>query len=462
MTDEQPIVPPHSTEAEQSVLGGLMHDKGAWDQISDKITAKDFYRHDHTLIFQAIASLLESVQDAAVDPVTIGDTLTRRGLLEEAGGHAYLEALKRDAPGASNVSAYADVIRAAAVRRRLLEFGHRLRDLSPPARKRDRYGQRDDQQFMSVEEWLEYAEVEIGRISGRDRSSAKGMQPIKSLLSDAVDTIGARYEQDSHITGIPTGLDDLDKKTAGLHKGDLIIVAGRPSMGKTALAMCLAEHAALHAKVGCAVFSMEMPGEQLSLRLLSSIGRIDQSRVRSGQLVDEDWPRLTMAVTRLSEASIEIDDSPALTPTDMRSRLRRLQREHDIGLVIVDYLQLMQVANSGENRATEIAEISRGLKAMAKECGVAVVALSQLNRQLEARPNRRPVMSDLRESGSIEQDADLIVFVYRDEVYNPESPDAGTAELIIGKQRNGETGTVRSAFLGSFTRFENLAPDFDR
>lgn len=438
-------VPPHSTDAEQAVIGGLMLDNSSWDQIADRISSHDFYRHDHKLIFSAIAALNDAGKPC--DAVTIGEWLESKGQLEEAGGLAYLGALAKDSPGAVNLKHYADIVREKSVMRQLISTGNDITTSAYAPEGRD------------AAALIEFAEQRVFEIAEKGSRAQKGFLGIKHLLKSAVDRIDQLFQSGGNITGIPTGIDAFDAKTAGLQKGDLIIVAGRPSMGKTSFAMNLAEHAAIREKTPTAVFSMEMSGEQLALRMISSLGRIDQSKVRTGKLDDEDWPRITSAITLMSEAPIFIDDTPALSPSEMRARARRLKREHGLGLIVVDYLQLMQIAGNKENRATEISEISRGLKAMAKELDVPVIALSQLNRNLEQRPDKRPVMSDLRESGSIEQDADIIVFIYRDEVYNENSPEAGTAEVIIGKHRNGPTGKVRTAFLGRFTRFENLATD---
>ncbi|MDX1454006.1 MAG: replicative DNA helicase [Gammaproteobacteria bacterium] len=442
---DQLKVPPHSVEAEQSVIGGLMLDNSSWDQIADRLGAHDFYRHDHRLIFGAIAALREA--DKPADAITVSEQLEQSGKLEEAGGMAYIGALAKDAPGSANVRHYADIVRERSVLRQLIRTGNEIASTAHTPEGR------------TPAEILEFAEQRVFEIAEKGTRAQQGFTGIRKLLTKAVDRIDELFNSDSHITGIPTGLTSFDEKTAGLQPGDLVIVAGRPSMGKTSFAMNMVEHAAIREKVPVAVFSMEMPGDQLALRMISSLGRINQGKVRTGKLDEEDWPRITSAVTLMSEAPIFIDDTPALTPTEMRARARRLKREHGLGMIVVDYLQLMQVAGTKENRATEISEISRGLKALAKELSVPVIALSQLNRGLEQRPDKRPIMSDLRESGAIEQDADLIVFIYRDEVYNEESPFKGTAEVIIGKQRNGPIGMVRAAFLGQFTRFENLASD---
>ena len=438
-------VPPHSIDAEQSVIGALMLDNATWDQVGDLISEADFYRHGHRLIFQAI----ERMADAGhpFDVVTLSEQLGERGELDDVGGLAYLGEVAKNTPSAANIKAYAGIVRERAVLRSLIQVGSAIADTAynPEGRK--------------TEELLDHAEKLVFEIAEKGARNRGGFTPIKDLLVDAVDRIDTLFQQDSAITGVATGFSDLDELTSGLQRSDLIIVAGRPSMGKTSFAMNMAEHAAIRDKVSVAVFSMEMPGEQLAMRLMSSLGRIDQHKVRTGKLGDDDWPRLTSAVGLLAEAPVFIDDTPALNPTELRARARRLKREHDLGLIVIDYLQLMQVPGSGENRTTEISEISRGLKALAKELNVPVIALSQLNRSLEQRPNKRPVMSDLRESGAIEQDADVIVFIYRDEVYNDESPDKGTAEIIVAKQRNGPIGTVRLTFLGQYTRFESFSPD---
>ncbi len=439
-------VPPHSVEAEQSVLGGLMLDNEAWDRIADRIGADDFYRHDHRLIFRAIAALAE--RNAPFDMVTVAEQLQNAGQLKDAGGLAYLGELASQTPSAANIKAYADIVRDRSVLRSLISVGTEVADsaFAPEGRP--------------TRELLDLAEQKVFAIAERGARGAQGFRGMKPLLAAAVEQIEHLFETKSPITGIATGYQDLDELTSGLHPGDLIIVAGRPSMGKTSFAMNIAEYVAMKTAEPIAVFSMEMPGEQIAMRLLSSMGRINQQKLRSGRLEDSDWPRLTSAVSMLSEAPLYIDDTPALSPTELRARSRRLMREHKgLGLIVVDYLQLMQSPGSRENRTTEISEISRSLKALAKELGVPMIVLSQLNRSLEQRPNKRPVMSDLRESGAIEQDADLIAFVYRDEVYNEESPDKGTAEIIIAKQRNGPIGTVRLTFHGQYTRFENYHPD---
>lgn len=438
-------VPPHSREAEQSLLGGLMLDEASWEAVADQVTEEDFYFVAHRLIFRALASLAEAGQPR--DVVTASEWLQREGSLETAGVLAYVGTLARDTPSAANVAAYAAIVRARSVLRQLIRIGT---DIAQSGY---------DPQGREVPELIDAAERQVFQIADAGLRNKQGFVPIRRLLTEALDKIDILFQSDNPITGLGTGLIDFDEKTAGLQPGDLVVIAGRPSMGKTSFAMNLAEHAAIRDKVPTAIFSMEMPGQQLAMRMISSLGRIDQSKVRTGRLSDSDWPRITSAATLIAEAPMFIDDSPSLSPTEIRARSRRLKREHGLGLIVVDYLQLMQVPGNKENRTTEISEISRSLKALAKELSVPVIALSQLNRNLEQRPNKRPVMSDLRESGGIEQDADLIVFIYRDEVYNPESPDKGTAEIIIAKQRNGPTGTVRLTFLGQYTRFENFASE---
>ncbi len=437
-------VPPHSIQAEQSVLGGLMLDNQTWDSVADKVIETDFYRRDHRLIFRSIAQLAEK-QDP-FDVVTLSEVLETTGELQDVGGLAYLSTLARDTPSAANIVAYANIVRDRSVLRQLIHVGTEISDSAFTTEGRE------------TADLLENAERKVFEIAEQRQRGQGGFSSIKSLLAKAVDKIETLYELDGDITGASTGFTDLDQKTSGLQPADLIIVAGRPSMGKTTIAMNMAENVALKSGMPVAVFSMEMPGESLAMRMMSSLGRIDQHKVRTGKLDDDDWPRLTSAINLLAETKLFIDDTPALTPTEVRSRARRLTREHgQLGLIVLDYLQLMQSPASGDNRVQQISDISRGLKALAKELNVPVIALSQLNRNLEQRPNKRPVMSDLRESGAIEQDADLIIFVYRDEVYNEDSPDKGIAEVIIGKQRNGPLGTVRLTFLGQYTRFENFA-----
>ncbi len=438
-------VPPHSLEAEQSVIGGLMLDNRSWNEIADIVNEQDFYRHDHRLIFRSIAALAEG--DKPYDVVTVSEWLGSRGELDSTGGLAYLSILANDTPTAVNVKAYANIVREYSVLRSLIQIGN---EISASAYNAD---------GRPSKELLDEAERKVFQIAEQSAGNREGFEAINDLLGRAVKRVEEMYRNKEAITGIATGFNLFDDKTSGLQRSDLVIVAGRPSMGKTSFAMNIAENAALNGERSVAVFSMEMPGEQLALRMMSSLGRIDSHNLRTGRLDDHDWPRLISSVNMLSKAKLFIDDTPALTPTELRARTRRLKREHGLDMIVVDYLQLMQVSGTTENRATEISEISRSLKALAKELNVPVVALSQLNRSVEQRPDKRPVMSDLRESGSIEQDADVILFIYRDEVYNAESADKGIAELLIRKQRNGPIGMVKLAFLGQYTRFENLAFD---
>lgn len=438
-------VPPHSLDAEQSVLGGLMLDDDAWFNVAEVIGPKDFYRHSHEIIFEAMEDL--AADDQPLDAVTIAERLQSKGLLDKAGGLAYLGELADATPGASNVVAYARIVREYSTLRQLIGAANQIAEsaFNPEGQPSDDLLNQAEQAIFAIAE---------GRLKDG------GPERVVPLLTRTVDRVEKLYATREPITGIATGFDDLDKKTAGLQPSDLIIVAGRPSMGKTSVAMNLVEHALMHSDSSVLVFSMEMPGEQLILRMLSSLGRIDQTRLRSGEMHEDDWPRFTSAVSQLRDKKLYIDDTPALSPNDIRTRARRVAREAGgLDMIMVDYLQLMRGNGKVENRTTEISEISRSLKAIAKEMRCPVVALSQLNRALENRTDRRPVMADLRESGAIEQDADVILFIYRDEVYNPESDAKGTAELIIGKQRNGPIGTVRLSFIGNLTKFENLAPE---
>ena len=439
-------IPPHSIEAEQSVLGGVMLDNHAWEQIADSVSEEDFYRYDHRLIFRAIEDLAED--NKPLDVVTLSEWLGKRGDLEDAGGLAYLGTMAKDTPSAANIRAYADIVRERSILRQLIGVGTEISDsaFNP--------GERGSKEI------LDDAETAVFKIAEQGTKQGQAFKPIKSLLKTTLSHIDELSKSDSSITGLPTGYADFDSMTSGLQKGDLIIVAGRPSMGKTTFSMNIAEFAAVSSKKPVAVFSMEMPAEQLTMRMLSSMGRVDQGRLRTGNLTDDDWPRIAQAVKMFSEVPMFIDDSAALSPTEVRARARRLAREHgQLGLIVLDYLQLMQGSGKSDNRTTEVSEISRSLKALAKELEVPVIVLSQLNRSLEQRPNKRPIMSDLRESGAIEQDADIIVFIYRDEVYNPETTEKGVAEIIIAKQRNGPIGTTRLTFLGKYTRFETFTPD---
>jgi len=438
-------LPPHSVEAERSVLGGLMLDQRAWDQIADAVEAADFYRADHRLIFTAIATLIE--RDQPPDAITVGELLARQGELDSAGGLDYLAQLVEETPSAANIRAYARIVRERAMLRQLIEIGG---DIAASAH---------EEGGRTVEELVDLAEQRVFEIADRGQRRGSGFIALKHILPKTIDRLDVLSHSDGDITGISTGFGDMDRMTAGLQRGDLIIIAGRPSMGKTTFAMNIAENAAIGANVPVAVFSMEMSAEQLSFRMIGSIGRVNQGHLRTGRLTDEDWSRIESAVSMMSNAPIYIDDSAGLTPTDVRARARRLKREHGLGLVVVDYLQLMQVSGTTENRATEISEISRSLKALAKELDVPVIALSQLNRSVEQRTDKKPVMSDLRESGAIEQDADLIVFIYREEVYEPDTPRKGIADIIVAKQRNGPVGEFHLTFLGEFTKFENLVAE---
>ncbi len=438
-------VPPHSIEAEQAVLGGLMLAADSWEKVADRIGEDDFYRKDHRLIFRAINEL--SAKDMPCDAVTLGEWFVAQNLADQVGGMAYVIELANSTPSAANIAAYADIVREKSVLRQLIDTGTEIT------------GDAFQPDGRTSQELLETAEQKVFRIAEAGSRGRKGFVSMRSAVKDAFQILHHRYENKGQITGLTTGFTDLDEMTTGLQPSDLVILAARPSMGKTAFALNIAENAAMRTKKAVAVFSMEMSSSQLAFRLISSLGRINQQNLRTGDLAEEEWPRVTSAITMLSEAKIFIDDTPALSPGELRARARRLKREHDLGLIVIDYLQLMQVPGSKENRATEISEISRGLKALAKELDVPVLALSQLNRSLEQRTDKKPVMSDLRESGAIEQDADIIMFIYRDEYYNADSTEKGVAEIIIGKQRNGPTGSVKLAFLGQFTKFENLASD---
>lgn len=437
-------VPPHSVEAEQSVLGGLLLDNAAWDRITDVLAEDDFYRFDHKIIWQHISRLISLARPA--DVVTVNESLVSANKADEVGGLAYLNALAHNTPSAANIRRYAEIVRERSMLRKLVSVAD---EISAAA---------FNPQGKEARQLLDEAESRVFQIAQEGARGSEGFRDIQPLLAEVVERIDELYhrEGDSDVTGVPTGFSDLDRMTSGLQAGDLVIVAGRPSMGKTSLAMNIGEHVAIEQGLPVAVFSMEMGAVQLAMRMVGSVGMLDQHRMRTGKLTADDWPRLTNAVQRVQEAQIYIDETPALSSMEVRARARRLARQcGQLGMIIIDYMQLMSANSAGENRATEISEISRSLKGLAKELNCPLVALSQLNRSLEQRPNKRPVMSDLRESGAIEQDADLILFIYRDEVYNPDSPDKGTAEIIIGKQRNGPIGTVRLTFQGSSTRFLN-------
>ncbi|HUQ76332.1 MAG TPA: replicative DNA helicase [Burkholderiales bacterium] len=441
-------VPPHSVEAEQSLLGALLIDNQAFDRIADLVAGEDFYRDDHRRIWRHVQRLLENSRPA--DVVTVAESIEASDDKDKTGGPAYLAALAQNTPSSLNVRRYAELVRERSVQRRLAQVATEIAEnaLAPSGK--------------DVDQLLDEAESKIFQIAEKGSRKDQGLLGIAPILAKVYERIDHLHNQDnpSDVTGVPTGFTDLDIRTAGLQPGDLIIVAGRPSMGKTAFALNIAEHVALHPSVGLpvAVFSMEMSGSQLAMRMLSSIGKVDAHKLRTGRLNDEEWSQLTDAMGRLHEAKLHVDETPALNALEVRARARRLKREYSkLGLVIVDYLQLMSASSQGENRATEISEISRSLKALAKELEVPVIALSQLSRAVEQRNDRRPMMSDLRESGAIEQDADVILFIYRDEVYFPDKEEAkGRAEVIIGKQRNGPIGRVDLTFLGRYTRFANF------
>ena len=439
-------IPPHSIEAEQSVIGGLLRDNAAWDRIADFMHADDFYRYDHRIIFEQMVRLINAGKPA--DVITVYESLVQLGKADDVGGLQYLNAMAQNTPSAANIRRYAEIVRDRGVLRQLITVADEVS------------GKAFNPQGAEVKQILDEAESRIFAIAEQGARGAQGWLPVQPLLTQVVERIDELYSRENQgdITGVPTGFIDLDKMTSGLQPGDLVIVAGRPSMGKTAFSVNIGEAVAIEAGLPVAIFSMEMGGAQLAMRMLGSVGQLDQHRLRTGKLNDEDWPRLTHAIQKMNDAQVFIDETPALNPIEMRARARRLARQcGKLGLIIVDYLQLMQGSKPGDNRASEISEISRSLKGLAKELGCPVIALSQLNRSLEQRPNKRPVMSDLRESGAIEQDADVIIFLYRDEVYNPDSPDKGTAEIIIGKQRNGPIGAIRLTWMGMYTKFGNYS-----
>ncbi|MCH8536253.1 MAG: replicative DNA helicase [Alkalimonas sp.] len=442
-------MPPHSIEAEQSVLGGLMLDNEAWDRVSEKVVEQDFYLRAHRLIFTTLSRLAERNQP--MDLITVSQALEQNQQLDDVGGFAYLGEIAKNTPSAANILAYAEIVRERAVIRDMIGVAHDIADAGY------------DPQGRNSAELLDFAETRVFKIAEQRANANEGPEPIHDILGKTIEKIDELFSNPSDgVTGVSTGYVDLDKMTSGLQPSDLIIVAARPSMGKTTFAMNLCEHAAITSDKPVLIFSLEMPSEQIMMRMLASVGRIDQTRIRTGQLQDEDWARLSSAIELLnSKGKMYIDDASGLTPTEVRSRARRVAREHGgLSMIMVDYLQLMTVPGMTENRTLEIAEISRSLKALAKELKVPVVALSQLNRSLEQRADKRPVNSDLRESGSIEQDADLIMFIYRDEVYNEDTADKGSAEIIIGKQRNGPIGRVRLTFHGQYSRFDNYAGSY--
>ena len=441
--------PPYSMEAEQAVLGGLMLENNSWDLIADKINEDDFHLFDHRVIFRAIADL--AYHNQPFDVVTLAEKIKQsdqNNNINQKNVTAYVATLAKETPTAANISAYAGIVREKSILRQLASTGTEIA------------GSAYQTEGLNSNQLLDIAEKKIFQIGDHGARQLSGFKGMKELLNTTVERINELCERGDAITGLPTGFNDFDKNTSGLQNGDLIIVAGRPSMGKTSFAMNMIEDAIITRQASVAVFSMEMPSHQLTMRMLSSMGRVDAQALRTGSLNEEQWRNISSTVSILSEAKLFIDDSAALSPTEIRARARRLKREHGLSLIVIDYLQLMQITGSTENRTNDVSEISRSLKALAKELDVPVIALSQLNRSLEQRTDKRPVMSDLRESGAIEQDADLIAFIYRDEVYNEESPDKGTAEIIVAKQRNGPIFKTRLTFLGQFTRFENYAPEF--
>ncbi|MBC7994334.1 MAG: replicative DNA helicase [Rhizobacter sp.] len=442
-------IPPHSIEAEQSVIGGLLIDNSAWDRAGDLLTDSDFYRHEHRLIYAAIGSLMNASKPA--DVITVFEQLQSLGKAEDCGGLAYLNALAQSVPSAANLRRYAEIVRERAVLRKLVAASDEIATAA------------FNPQGRPVPQILDEAESKIFKIGEEGSRSRQGFISMDTLVVQLIDRVNELHENGAEeVTGVRTGFYDMDKMTAGLQAGDLIILAARPSMGKTAFALNIAEHVAVNEGLPVVVFSMEMGAAQLALRMVGSLGRIDQSNLRTGKLRDDEWGRLSEAVEKLGKAAVFIDEGSALTPTELRARARRQARQcGQLGLIVVDYLQLMSGSggSSEENRATVIGEISRGLKSLAKELKCPVIALSQLNRSVETRTDKRPMMSDLRESGAIEQDADVIMFIYRDDYYTKEaSKEPGVAEIIIGKQRNGPTGTVKLAFLKPLTKFENMAP----
>ena len=438
-------IPPHSIEAESSVLGGLLLDNTAWDRMGDAVGATDFYRYEHRLVFEVVQKLINETKPA--DVITVHEELQRQGKADEVGGLTYLNALAQYVPSAANIRRYAELVRERSILRKLVSASDEIATSA------------FNPQGKPVAKILDEAEGKIFKIGEEGSRMKQGFQGMESLVVDLLDRVQEMADNPNDVTGVPTGFIDLDRMTAGLQAGDLVVLAARPSMGKTAFAINIAEHVALNEGLPVAVFSMEMGAAQLAVRIVGSIGRIDQGHLRTGKLTDEEWPRLTEAIERLRNVSLHIDETPGLTPSELRANARRLARQcGKLGLIVVDYLQLMSGSSSdGENRATELGEISRGLKALAKELQCPVIALSQLNRSVEQRTDKRPMMSDLRESGAIEQDADIIMFIYRDDYYNKDSREPGVAEIIIGKQRNGPTGTVKLTFLKPLTRFESMA-----
>jgi replicative DNA helicase len=444
---QQLRIPPHSVEAESSVLGGLLLDNDAWDRMGDLLTDSDFYRYEHRLIYAAIGGLINATKPA--DVITVYEQLEGLGKADEVGGLAYLNSLAQYVPSASNIRRYAEIVRERAILRKLVSASDEIATAA------------FNTQGKPVDKILDEAEQKIFNIGEEGSRMKQGFQGMDSLVVQLLDRVQEMADNPNDITGVPTGFYDLDRLTSGFQAGDMIVLAARPSMGKTALAINIAEHVALREELPVAVFSMEMGASQLAVRIVGSIGRVDQMHLRNGKLTDEEWPRLTEAIEKLRNVSLHIDETPGLTVSELRANARRLARQcgGKLGLIVVDYLQLMSVSSSmsEENRATAVGEISRGLKMLAKELQCPVLALSQLSRGVESRTDKRPLMSDLRESGAIEQDADVIMFIYRDDYYNKDSKEPGVAEIIISKQRNGPTGTLKLAFLKAITKFESLA-----
>jgi replicative DNA helicase len=439
-------LPPHSIEAEQALIGGLLLNNEAWHQIADKVAAKDFYRDDHRRIFRHLIALIDGGR--AADVVTMAEAIEKANEVDQTGGIAYLGDIANNTPSAAHVAHYAAIVRENAILRKLIAASDEIGASAFNARGR------------SARTLLDEAESKIFEIAEEGARGPSGLTEGAEILREVVDRIQALYDRDDHdgITGTSTGFTDLDNLSSGLQAGDMIVIAGRPAMGKTAIALNIAEHIGVQLRLPVAIFSLEMSKPQVMQRMLSSVGRIDQERLKNGRLTDDDWDRMTSALHKLHDAPIEIDDAGALNPVELRARCRRFARKHKgrVGLIVIDYLQLMTSAQDAiENRATEIAEVSRSVKALAKELACPVIALSQLSRKVEERADKRPLMSDLRESGSIEQDSDIIVMMYREEYYKPDTPDKGIAEAIVVKHRNGPTGTVKLTFLGHLTKFQN-------
>ena len=439
-------IPPHSVAAEQAILGGLMLDDSVWEKVADKLSVDDFYFENHRIVYLSMNDLV--LENKPLDVITLSEKMESRNELKKIGGLFYLGQLAKNTPGSMNIIYYLEIVRKYSILRSLISVGRDIIEIG------------FDLDGRSAVDLLDEAEQKIFSISNRRKSSESGPVIISEILTKALDNVENFFKSGSNITGISSGFNEFDKLTSGLQSSDLIVIAGRPSMGKTTFAINIAEHVVLNTKKPVLIFSMEMTAEQLAMRIISSLGRIDLHKLRTGNLDDNDWKRLLSQLSLISSKKLFIDDTSSLSPIDIRARVRRIVREYgSLGIVVVDYLQLMKIPGSRDHRVAEISEISRSLKSLARELNVPIIALSQLNRSLEQRNDRRPIMSDLRESGSIEQDADLIVFVYRDEVYNKDKENKGIAEIIIGKQRNGPLGVVKLAFLGHYSRFENFTEE---